>query len=192
MLNTRIAVEDDIPAIAMLIRAAMSGLMTDFLSEAQIKASFHFMGVDTQLIADRTYFVVESHGEIVGCGGWSRRATLYGGDHSQATRNAALLNPQTDAARIRAMYTRPDHVRRGVGRLILEECEAAASAAGFTHAELMSTLPGEPFYQACGYTELDRAAEVVEDVEVPLIRMRKALAPKPHSLSSAQSASHSA
>ena len=192
MLNIRLAVEDDVPAITTLVRAAMSSLMTAFLSEAQIQASFQFMGVDTQLIADRTYFVVESAGEIVGCGGWSRRATLYGGDHSQATRDAALLNPQTDAARVRAMYTRPDHARRGVGRLILEECEATASAAGFTHAELMSTMPGEPFYQACGYAELDRAAEVVEGVEVPLIRMRKALATPSHSLSSAQATSPSA
>ena len=148
MLNTRLAVEDDIPTISTLIRAAMTHLMTVFLTEPQIEASFQFMGVDTQLIADRTYFVVESEGEIVGCGGWSRRATLYGGDHSQTTRDAALLNPQTDAARVRAMYTRPDHTRRGVGRLILEECEAAASAAGFARAELMATMPGEPFYQA--------------------------------------------
>ncbi len=192
MLNTRVAVEDDIPAIAPLMRAAIAHLMTDFLSEAQIQASFQFMGVDTQLIADRTYFVVESEGEIVGCGGWSRRATLYGGDHSQATRDAALLNPQTDAARVRAMYTRPDHARRGVGRLILEECEAAASTAGFHRAELMATMAGEPFYQACGYVQMERAAEVVQGVEVPLVRMGKTLTSPAYAFDSAQTISEPA
>src|SRR5208282_3012169 len=98
------------------------------------------MGLDTQLVADRTYFLVEEDGRLAGCGGWSRRATLYGGDHSTALRDEALLDPAGDAARVRAMYTHPDFARRGVGRLILGLCEAAAAAEGFGRVQLMATL----------------------------------------------------
>ena len=126
------------------------------------------MGLDTTLIADRTYFVVEADGELAGCGGWSRRATLYGGDHT-AGRDAALLDPAADAARVRAMYTHPDHVRRGVGSLILELCEAAAAAEGFRRLELAATLSGEPLYRRHGFVETER----FEDGGVPLVRMVK-------------------
>ncbi|MEJ0069930.1 MAG: GNAT family N-acetyltransferase [Pseudomonadota bacterium] len=115
------------------------------------------MGLDTQLIADRSYFVVESAGAAIGCGGWSRRATLYGGDHT-AGRDAALLDPVRDAARVRAMYVHPEQARRGVGRLILSRCEQAAAASGFARVELMATLAGEPLYRACGYSEIERIA----------------------------------
>ena len=114
------------------------------LNPAQVIASRAVMGLDTQLVRDGTYFVVEDAGTPVGCGGWSRRATLYGGDHSTALRDPALLDPATDAARIRAMYTHPDHVRRGIGRMILNRCEHAASAEGFTAVELMGTAGGVP------------------------------------------------
>jgi GNAT superfamily N-acetyltransferase len=108
------------------------------------------MGLDTQLIDDRTYFVVESGGRIAGCGGWSRRAPPFGGDHS-SNRDDRLLDPGTDPARVRAMYTHPDFARRGVGRMILSLCEAAAAAAGFRRVELVATLAGERLYGACGY-----------------------------------------
>jgi GNAT superfamily N-acetyltransferase len=133
------------------------------------------MGLDTQLIGDGTYFVIESHGRIVGCGGWSRRATLFGGDHS-AGRDAALLDPGKDAARVRAMYTHPSFTRQGVGRLILKLCEDAAAREGFSRVELAATLAGEPLYRACGYEALERfAADTPSGVRVPLIRMGKAL-----------------
>src|SRR6185437_6428237 len=128
--------------------AAIVELQRAFLTPAQIVASRTIMGLDRQLIADATYFVVEADGRLAGCGGWSRRATLYGGDHSPG-RDAALLDPASDPARVRAMYTHPELVRRGVGRLILQLCEAAARAEGFTRLELMATLSGRPLYESC-------------------------------------------
>jgi GNAT superfamily N-acetyltransferase len=132
------------------------------------------MGLDSQLIQDRTYFVVETGGRLAGCGGWSRRVTLYGGDHSPG-RDAAPLDPASDAARVRAMFTHPDFARRGVGRLILGLCEAAAREAGFTRVELVATLAGEPLYAACGYREIERIADKRTQPPVPLVRMGKAL-----------------
>jgi GNAT superfamily N-acetyltransferase len=132
------------------------------------------MGLDTQLIDDGTYFVIEQDGVLVGCGGWSRRATMYGSDNTPG-RDAALLDPKTDAARIRAMYTHPDHVRKGIGRLILELCENAAWAQGFSCAELGATLAGEPLYRACGYKEIERFVDDRGGVPVPLLRMSKTL-----------------
>jgi GNAT superfamily N-acetyltransferase len=132
------------------------------------------------LVADRTYFMVEDDGVLAGCGGWSRRATLYGGDHSTALRDEAMLDPARDAARVRAMYTHPAFARRGVGRLILELCEAAAAAEGFDRVELMATLSGEPLYRAGGYLEIERtAAAPVNGVVVPLVLMGKSLTPRP-------------
>jgi GNAT superfamily N-acetyltransferase len=170
----RLATLGDLTALHDIAGRAIAELQKPFLTTDQIGASAKIMGIDTQLINDGTYFVVESDGMIVGCGGWSRRATLYGGDHS-AGRDAALLDPATDRARIRAMYTDPNFARRGIGRLIITACEAAMRAEGFRHAELMATKAGQPLYQACGY-------EVVEDIidgrggpGVPLSRMRRTL-----------------
>src|SRR3546814_8666394 len=129
------------------------------------------MGCATQLVADGTYVLGEAGGRIAGCGGWSRRATLYGGDHSTGLRDPALLDPTTDAARIRAMYTDPDFARRGVGRLVISLCEDAARAAGFARAELMATLAGEPLYRACGYTPIAPVTAESDGVAVPLIRI---------------------
>jgi GNAT superfamily N-acetyltransferase len=134
------------------------------------------MGLDTQLVADRTYFLIEDNGHLAGCGGWSRRATLYGGDHSTALRKPNLLDPARDAARVRAMYTHPDFARRGVGRLILRLCETAAAAEGFRRVQLMATLSGEPLYRACGYGQIERTqAAPVNGVVVPLVLMGKAI-----------------
>jgi len=174
-LRHRLAEAADLPALTDLMQAAIDALQKGFLTEAQVASSRAIMGLDTQLIADGTYFVVEtSGGSLAGCGGWSRRATLYGGDHSPG-RDAALLDPAVDPARIRAMYTHPAAVRRGVGRLILSLCEKAARAEGFRRTELMATLAGEPLYLACDYRELERITDDRGGAPVPLIRMGKAL-----------------
>ncbi|WP_322963932.1 GNAT family N-acetyltransferase [Sphingomonas fuzhouensis] len=175
VLTIRQAIEADLAALRALMTLAIDQGQAAFLTPAQVAASRAVMGLDTQLVRDGTYFVVEQGTVPVGCGGWSRRATLYGGDHSTALRDPALLDPAKDAARIRAMYTHPDHVRRGIGRMILNHCEAAARAEGFTAVELMGTAGGAPLYAACGYHPIARADAAVDGVVVPLTRMRKTL-----------------
>jgi GNAT superfamily N-acetyltransferase len=175
-LTHRLADERDIPALRELMRLAIDQLQDDVLTPEQVRASHAIMGIDTQLIADRTYFLVERDGQLAGCGGWSKRETLYGGDHS-AGRSARLLDPRTEAARIRAMYTHPGHIRQGVGRLILDLCENAAAAAGFSKVEMMATLSGEKLYSACGYEPVEHVlSDPIEGVTVPLIRMAKNIA----------------
>lgn len=173
-LTHRFANPGDVPALRALMGAAITELQKRFLDERQIASSRTIMGLDTQLIEDGTYFIVNVSDELAGCGGWSRRATLYGGDQSPG-RSPALLDPATDAARIRAMYTHPAHVRKGVGRLILLLCEEAARAEGFRRAELMATLAGLPLYRACGYAACERILDDRGGVPVPLVRMRKQL-----------------
>ena len=174
-LRHRIAVESDLPLLKTLMRRSIDELQKPFLSPAEIEASRDIMGLDTQLVADRTYFAVSDGDAIVCCGGWSRRKTLFGGDHS-AGRDAALLDPAFDAAKIRAMYTDPDHVRRGVGRIILAACEEAARAEGFSRAEMAATLAGVPLYEACGYEKLEAFTSPTSfGVDVPLWRMGKNL-----------------
>src|SRR4051812_6741658 len=131
MFTHRFATPHDLPALQRLMTEAIRTLLPEFLSPEKVEASFAVMGVDSQLIADGTYFVLESDSVLAGCGGWSRRATLFGHNHT-AGRDARLLDPVSEAARIRAMYTAPAFVRRGVGRQILELCEAAARTEGFT------------------------------------------------------------
>lgn len=175
-LTHRLATLDDLPALRALMAAAIDALQTPFLNDAQIAASRGVMGLDTRLVSDGTYFLVEAGGILAGCGGWSRRATLYGGDHSTSLRDDRLLDPGTEPARLRAMYTHPDFVRRGVGRLVVSLCEAAARNAGFTRMELMGTLAGEPLYLRCGYAPLERAlSPPVDGVQVPLVRMGRDL-----------------
>lgn len=171
----RQATEADIPALTEIMHASIAKLQNDFLTPEQVKASFELMGMDTQLIADGTYYVIECEGAFVGCGGWSRRATLYGANHTKG-RDARLLDPKTAPARIRAMYTHPNWARKGIGRLIMDLCESKAREEGFQTCQLMATLSGEPLYRVCGYTPV-----VYEDVEtssgvtVPLIKMEKPL-----------------
>ena len=164
----------DIAALGPLMAAAISELQRGFLTAEQIEASRAIMGLDLQLIEDGTYFVVHAGGTLAGCGGWSRRATLYGGSHSPG-RDPAVLDPARDAARIRAMYTHPGYARRGVGRLILRTCETAALAEGFRQAELAATLSGLPLYRSCGYADIERIEDSRGGVPVPLIRMGKTL-----------------
>ncbi len=170
----RLASRDDLDALRALMNAAISELQKPFLDQRQVESSRTIMGLDTQLIDDGTYFVVEIDGDVAGCGGWSRRATLYGGDQSPG-RDAALLDPAKDAARVRAMYTHPKHTRKGVGRLILSLCEEAARREGFSRVELMATMAGEPLYLACGYEPLERILDDRGGVPVPMVSMTKAL-----------------
>lgn len=177
MIALEYATEADIPALRVLMERAIDELQRAFLSDAEIAASRAVMGLDSQLIADRSYVVARIDNALAGCGGWSWRATLYGGDHSGDLREPRPLDPAHEPARIRAMFTDPAFARRGVGRAILRHCEADARAAGFGEAELMATLAGEPLYRACGYRAIERTtAPTVDGVAVPLVRMRKSLA----------------
>ncbi|ANY19187.1 Acetyltransferase (GNAT) family protein [Tsuneonella dongtanensis] len=172
----RTATMDDLPAISAVMERAIAELQKPFLDAEQIAASRRSMGLDTQLVADGTYFCVEVDGALAGCGGWSRRATLYGGNHSTETRDDRLLDPATEPARIRAMYTDPAFTRRGIGRLILDSCEEAARAAGFRRLEMMATAAGEPLYSACGYHVVQRVDRMASDgVAVPGAVMAKDL-----------------
>lgn len=174
--TSRLAVSGDVPALTALMDSATAELQRAFLDDSQIASSRAIMGIDTQLIDDRTYFVVELGDDIVGCGGWSRRATLYGGNQTPG-RDSQPLDPSVDPARVRAMYTNPAYARRGVGRLILSLCEAAAAAEGFTRLELMSTLSGEPLYTAYGFRPLERLEDSTGGAPVPLVRMEKPVDP---------------
>ena len=174
MLTIRLATREDEEAISELMALAIADLQKGYLSPEQIEASKAAMGLDGQLIEDGTYFCVEDVGELAGCGGWSRRATLYGGNHS-AGRDARLLDPATERARIRAMYTHPEHVKKGVGRLILDTAEAAARAEGFKAMEMAATMAGKPFYKRCGYTVESEWEDTHGPVPVPLATMTKAL-----------------
>lgn len=173
-LTHRLARRDDLDALKALMDAAISENQKAFLDDDQIASSRAIMGLDTQLIDDGTYFIVEADGELAGCGGWSRRATMYGGDQTPG-RSAALLDPTKDAARIRAMYTHPQHTRKGIGRLIISLCEEAAKAEGFTKMELVATLSGEPLYRACGFEAYEKIVDDRGGAGVPLLRMRKSL-----------------
>lgn len=173
-LRHRVARREDLAAITVLMDAAIAELQKPFLDDAQIRSSRSIMGLDTQLVDDGTYFVVEHDGVLAGCGGWSRRATMYGGDQSPG-RNAALLDPAKDAARIRAMYTHPAFARRGVGRLILSLCENAAMTEGFTRVELAATMAGEPLYRACGYHPVEKFFDDRGGAPVPILMMSKTL-----------------
>lgn len=136
----------------------------------------HIFGVDTQLITDGTYYVAEIDNQIVGCGGWSKRKTLFGGDQAKEEIDS-LLDPETEAARIRAFFVHPQWARRGVGKQIIDVCEDAATEAKFREIEMAATLPGEPMYKACGYEVAERfEIDLPNGLKLPLARMRKQLA----------------
>ncbi|HUO01243.1 MAG TPA: GNAT family N-acetyltransferase [Rhizomicrobium sp.] len=175
ILTHRLAAPSDMDALTGLMNAAIRDLLPQFLSPGQVDASFAVMGLDTVLIEDGTYFVIEIGGALAGCGGWSRRATLFGGNHTRG-RDARLLDPKTEPARVRAMYTSPQFTRRGVGRKVLDLCEAAARREGFSRVELAATMGGKPLYEACGYRPIEAMMVATPNgVEVPLLRMGKAL-----------------
>jgi N-acetylglutamate synthase-like GNAT family acetyltransferase len=161
-ITLRRATRADIPTLDELIAASARGLSAGYYSTEQIEAAIaDVFGVDTNLIDDGTYVVACAGDEIVGCGGWSRRRTLFGGDQRTVEREDSVLDPERDAARIRAFFIHPAWARRGIGRAILDACESAAAAEGFSTFELLATLPGEPLYAARGY-------EPAEPVDVPM------------------------
>jgi GNAT superfamily N-acetyltransferase len=191
-IRIRLAAAGDVPALRLLIEASVRGLQARDYSAEQLEAALRTVyGVDTQLIADGTYFAAEAVAEsesgseedsaaapvlvpvLVGCGGWSKRKTLYGGDQF-AGREDSLLDPARDAAKIRAFFVHPAWARRGIGGMILEACEVAARAAGFRRLEMGATLTGVPFYRAKGYEELERVeAPLGDGLMLPIVRMGK-------------------
>jgi GNAT superfamily N-acetyltransferase len=180
-MQIRLAQTGDIPALHCLIEASVRGLQAADYTSAQIEGALGgVLGLDTQLIADQTYFLAEwvsgqESAVLVGCGGWSFRKMLFGSDHGPG-RAAALLDPEREPARIRAIFVHPAWARRGIGSLILEQCEAAAGAAGFHRLEMGSTLTGVPLYSRKGYRELERIAVPLPNGEtLPVVRMGKDL-----------------
>jgi GNAT superfamily N-acetyltransferase len=176
----RVATENDRPRIAALIARSVRGLQAAHYSPAQIEASLEtIFTVDSTLLADRTYFLaLAENGDLAACGGWSRRKTLYGGDHQLQTRKPELLDPAIDAARIRAMFVHPLYARQGLGTMILEASEAAAANQGFTRLEMGSTLTGVALYSLRGYAEVERLSVPVGRGEsIAVVRMIKHLRP---------------
>jgi GNAT superfamily N-acetyltransferase len=166
----------DVPVLERLIAESARALSRPDYTDAQIEAALGTAwGVDSELIRDGTYFVAEVAEAIIACGGWSRRKTLFGGDR-QAGRQSELLDPSRDAARIRAFFVRPDWARRGVGRVLLERCEAEALAQGFRSAELLATLPGRRLYAAFGYAGGERVAYPLPGgITIDFVPMKKSL-----------------
>lgn len=177
----RLATEEDIPALNALIEASIRGLQASDYTPAQIEGALGtVLGLDTQLIADRTYFIAEAlsknskeRSSLAGCGGWSRRKTLFGADHGPG-REPDFLNPATDAAKVRATFVHPAFARRGLGSLILAHVEAEARAAGFCRFEMGSTLTGVPLYRLKGYVEVERIDVPLKNGEaLPVVKMVK-------------------
>lgn len=172
----RLATDADIPALELLIPLSVRALQASHYSHAQIEAALGpVFGVDRQLIRDRTHFIVEEAGQIVGCGGWSKRKTLYGGDRDRLGEDAEL-DPRIDSARIRAFFVHPNWARQGIGRTVLQCCEAAAIQAGFKSAELVATLTGELLYARFGYDVVEcYEAPMAGGLALPVVRMVKRL-----------------
>lgn len=172
-LSHRLATIADLGELQALMSLSIRHLLGALLDAARLEASHEVMGVDTQLIEDGTYFVVEDQDRIIGCGGWSRRTTMFGGDHS-VNRDARYLDPAVEPARVRAMYTHPEFARRGVGRFVLSLCEGAAVREGFQSLDLVATVAGEPLYAACGYSVTERfEVPTSTGITVPACRMSK-------------------
>lgn len=176
MPTLRKATHADIPALKELIARSARGLSTRDYRPEQIEAALQgAFGVDSQLLADQTYFVVEDAGQIVGCGGWSFRSTLFGGD-ARAERDSSILDPKTQAAKIRAFFVDPGQARRGIGSLLLDHCENQARAHGYRAVELMATLPGARLYKARGYVAGSQVRfDVGAGESIEFIPMRKPL-----------------
>jgi GNAT superfamily N-acetyltransferase len=179
MFTTRLAIIADIPVLQELIVSSVRGLSEGYYSPRQINSSIKYIfGIDTQLLVDETYYVIENGNTIVACGGWSKRKTLYGGDQHKNIADP-LLDPATDAARIRAFFVDPARARQGIGKMMINHCEAEAIKHGFTIMELGATLPGEPLYKAMGYQKISNINADMPDGEIlEIIRMRKKLIKK--------------
>ncbi|OAI42791.1 acetyltransferase [Verrucomicrobia bacterium SCGC AG-212-E04] len=183
--DLRIATLDDVPALEILIAQSARGLSAPYYSPAQVEAKLrHVFGVDTQLIHDGTYYVIEQDAAIVACGGWSRRGTLFGGDQAKSGPDP-LLDPATEPARIRAFFVHPDQARRGLASRILAACTEAATAAGFRIFELVATGAGEQLYRNHGFTVTERFEVALPgEIRIPVARMRKGDADPPSNQSS--------
>jgi predicted N-acetyltransferase YhbS len=170
----RLAREADVAALEAMIPMSVRALQASYYSSKQMDAALESVfGVDRQLIRDSTYFVAEHDGRIVGCGGWSRRRSLYGGDHGRQAEDGSL-DPTQDAARIRAFFVHPSWARRGIGRSIMVGCEHAIVAAGFRAVDIVATLSGEPLYASFGYAVVSRYEIVIAgDLALPVVRMTK-------------------
>jgi GNAT superfamily N-acetyltransferase len=170
----RLAGGADVPAIAELIPISVRALQAAWYSPAQMEAALGTVfGVDRQLIRDSTYFVAEAGGRIVGCGGWSKRQSLFGADAAR-TGEDPELNPEQDAARIRAFFVHPEHARRGIGRAIVLASENAIRAAGFRRVDIVATLAGEPLYASHGYTVVEHFdISMAGGLTLPAVRMTK-------------------
>jgi GNAT superfamily N-acetyltransferase len=175
-IAVRAARPDDIPAMEALIARSGIELSEGFYTKEQAAAvTEHVFGVDTQLIADQTYFLIEKNGELVACGGWSKRSTLFGADRAKQGADP-LLDPATEPARIRAFFVAPGAARQGLGRLLLRHCTDAAAAGGFQSLELAATMPGVPLYLACGFEAVEPFEITLPGpIQVPLVRMRRQL-----------------
>lgn len=174
--TTRLANEENVPALERLIPLSVRALQSAYYSPAQMEAALGpIFGVDRQLIQDGTYFVVEDDRQIVGCGGWSKRRSLFGGDHGRVEQDAEL-DPEHDPARIRAFFVHPAWARQGIGRCLLAGCEQAIREARFRTIDLVATLAGEPLYAAFGYTVVQRyAVPLTGALSLPVVRMTKRL-----------------
>jgi GNAT superfamily N-acetyltransferase len=173
-MMVRAATMADVPALKALIDLSVRGLSAGHYTRAQVDAALEeVFGVDTQLIADGTYYIVDESSGPAAAGGWSARRTLFGGDQMKQAEDP-ILDPTVDAARIRAFFVHPDRARRGLARRLYDTCERAAAAAGFRRFELMATLPGEPLYSALGFTDVERVVlSLGNGVSVPLVRMAR-------------------
>ncbi len=177
MFTLRLATPADIPELNSLIEASVRGLSVGYYTGSQIESALRYVfGPDTQLIADGTYYVItHPEGRLVACGGWSRRKTLYGGDQMKEAEDP-LLDPRTEAARVRAFFVHPAWARRGLGRRLFERCLSDAAVAGFRMLELMATLPGEPLYQSLGFVAQERTEASLPDGEtLPVVRMTRSM-----------------
>ena len=174
MFDVRVATDADVPALRALISESVRGLSVGYYTPAQAESALvHVFGPDTQLIADGTYYVVESGATLIAAGGWSGRRTLYGGDQTKSSEDAAL-DPATEPARIRAFFVHPAWARRGLGRLLFEHCLAAARDAGFRELTLVATMPGVPLYEALGFVAQESfAVPMPGGVELPVVRMTR-------------------
>ncbi len=174
-LLVRLATVEDVPLLEQLVELSIRQLAPGYYDGRQIESSLrHLYGVDTQLVRDGTYYLVECQRQVVGCGGWSRRLTPFGGDNVGEIRDAGLRTPGQDPAVIRAFFVHPDWTRRGLGRKILQTCEKAAQQAGYDRLELTSTLMGRALYGACGYREVRPVDITLRDGQVlPHVLMEK-------------------
>lgn len=179
-VHIRVATAIDVPQLERLIATSARTLSAGYYDEQQTEAAIaHVFGVDSELVADGSYLVAESEGRIAGCGGWSRRATLFGSDRF-AGRTAGYVDPGVASAKIRAFFVAPDFARRGIGSMLLGACEDAAAATGFRSAELMATLPGVPFYAARGYRRQAAVTVNYNGTSIRFVPMHKSLPPDRH------------